>query len=120
MIVKTQSHSPRKCTHRSARGGQARLRSDDADDKRKLLLSTQHALPDGAEAYLALATRYPAKAEGVWMRRRPRTKYTETQKALMWERWKKGETLHQIARTVGVGRLSRAVRYFQAPTLKGA
>ena len=32
------------------------------------------------------------------MRRRPRTKYTETQKALMWERWKKGETLHQIAR----------------------
>ena len=32
------------------------------------------------------------------MRRRPRTKYTDTQKALMWERWKKGETLHQIAR----------------------
>src|SRR6188474_2830324 len=32
------------------------------------------------------------------MRRRPRTKYTETQKALMWERWKKGETLHQIAK----------------------
>jgi hypothetical protein len=32
------------------------------------------------------------------MRRRPRTQYTETQKALMWERWKKGETLHQIAR----------------------
>ena len=32
------------------------------------------------------------------MRRRPRTKYTEAQKALMWERWKKGETLHQIAR----------------------
>ena len=32
------------------------------------------------------------------MRRRPRTKYTETQKASMWERRKKGETLHQIAR----------------------
>lgn len=32
------------------------------------------------------------------MRRRPRTLYTEIQKALMWERWKKGETLHQIAR----------------------
>ena len=32
------------------------------------------------------------------MRRRPRTKYPEAQKALMWERWKKGETLHQIAR----------------------
>jgi IS30 family transposase len=32
------------------------------------------------------------------MRRRPRTYYTDTQKALMWERWKKGETLHQIAK----------------------
>lgn len=30
------------------------------------------------------------------MPRRPRTYYTEAQKALMWERWKKGETLHQI------------------------
>ncbi len=32
------------------------------------------------------------------MRRRPRTYYTDTQETLMWERWKKGETLHQIAR----------------------
>jgi hypothetical protein len=32
------------------------------------------------------------------MPRRPRTYYTDTQKALMWERWKKGETLHQIAK----------------------
>lgn len=32
------------------------------------------------------------------MRRRPRTKYTETQKALMWERWKKGETLQSPTR----------------------
>jgi IS30 family transposase len=32
------------------------------------------------------------------MPRRPRIYYTETQKALMWERWKKGETLHQIAK----------------------
>ena len=31
------------------------------------------------------------------MPRRPRTYYTDTQKALMSERWKKGETLHQIA-----------------------
>ena len=31
-------------------------------------------------------------------RRRPRIHYTEQQKALMWERWKKGETLHQIAK----------------------
>lgn len=28
---------------------------------------------------------------------RTRTYYTESQKALMWERWKKGESLHQIA-----------------------
>lgn len=32
------------------------------------------------------------------MPRRPRTYYTDTQKALMWERWKKGETLHRIAK----------------------
>ena len=31
------------------------------------------------------------------MKRRPRIYYTETQKALMWERWKKGESLQQIA-----------------------
>jgi len=32
------------------------------------------------------------------MKYRTRTFYTETQKALMWDRWQKGETLHQIAR----------------------
>ena len=31
------------------------------------------------------------------MERRPRICYTESQRALMWERWRKGETLHQIA-----------------------
>lgn len=31
------------------------------------------------------------------MKQRPRIYYTEAQKAVMWERWKKGETLHQIA-----------------------
>jgi IS30 family transposase len=31
------------------------------------------------------------------MNRRPRICYSETQKALMWERWKKGESLQQIA-----------------------
>lgn len=31
------------------------------------------------------------------MKQRPRIYYTETQKALMWERWKKGESLQQIA-----------------------
>src|SRR5512137_2436941 len=31
------------------------------------------------------------------MKRRTRTFYTDAQKALMWERWKEGWTLHQIA-----------------------
>jgi len=31
------------------------------------------------------------------MKYRTRTFYTETQKALMWERWRQGETLHAIA-----------------------
>jgi IS30 family transposase len=31
------------------------------------------------------------------MKQRPRIHYTESQKALMWERWQKGDTLHQIA-----------------------
>ena len=29
---------------------------------------------------------------------RPRTYYTETDKAKMWDRWAKGESLHSIAR----------------------
>jgi IS30 family transposase len=31
------------------------------------------------------------------MKQRPRIYYTEEQKALMWDRWQKGDTLHQIA-----------------------
>ena len=31
------------------------------------------------------------------MSQRPRTHYTENQKALMWDRWQRGESLHQIA-----------------------
>lgn len=31
------------------------------------------------------------------MKQRPRIYYTETQKALMWERWRKGESLQRIA-----------------------
>ena len=31
------------------------------------------------------------------MKRRPRIYYTESQKALMWDRWQKGDSLHQIA-----------------------
>ena len=35
------------------------------------------------------------------MKRRPRIYYTEAQKALMWDRWQKGESLHAIARLFG-------------------
>ncbi|MBX3646324.1 MAG: IS30 family transposase [Rhodocyclaceae bacterium] len=31
------------------------------------------------------------------MKQRPRIHYTESQKALMWDRWQKGDSLHQIA-----------------------
>jgi hypothetical protein len=31
------------------------------------------------------------------MKRRPRIHYTDSQKALMWERWKEGWSLQQIA-----------------------
>ena len=32
------------------------------------------------------------------MKRRTRIRYTDSQKALMWERWQQGESLHQISR----------------------
>ena len=32
------------------------------------------------------------------MKQRPRIYYSDSQKALMWERWKEGATLHRIAR----------------------
>lgn len=35
------------------------------------------------------------------MDRRTRIQYTETDKALMWDRWQKGESLHSIARHFG-------------------
>ena len=31
------------------------------------------------------------------MKQRPRIYYSESQKALMWERWRAGDNLHQIA-----------------------
>ena len=38
-------------------------------------------------------------AKGVLhMKRRPRIYYSARQRSLMWEHWRKGETLHQIAR----------------------
>ncbi len=35
------------------------------------------------------------------MRQRSRIYYTESQKALMWERWQKGDSLQQIALLFG-------------------
>jgi len=35
------------------------------------------------------------------MARRPRIHYTESQKALMWERWRQGESLQAIAQLFG-------------------
>ena len=32
------------------------------------------------------------------MEQRPRIYYTASQRAVIWDRWRKGETLHQIAR----------------------
>ena len=32
------------------------------------------------------------------MKRRTRIQYTDSRKALMWDRWRQGESLHQIAR----------------------
>jgi len=32
------------------------------------------------------------------MKRRPRIYYSASQRAVIWERWRNGETLHQIAR----------------------
>ena len=40
------------------------------------------------------------------MKQRPRIYYSATQRALIWERWRKGETLHQIARLFDRGHSS--------------
>lgn len=32
------------------------------------------------------------------MKQRPRIYYTEAQKARMWDRWKVGDTLHEISK----------------------
>lgn len=41
------------------------------------------------------------------MKQRPRIYYSDAQKALMWERWKQGATLHEIAkRSIARTRLS--------------
>jgi len=43
---------------------------------------------------------------GVAMKQRPRIYYSERQKALMWERWRKGETIHQIGKLFDRGHSS--------------
>jgi len=40
------------------------------------------------------------------MPRKPRIYYTETDKALMWDRWQKGESLNEIARLFDRGHSS--------------
>jgi hypothetical protein len=40
------------------------------------------------------------------MRHRKRTYYTEEQKGLMWDRWQKGESMHEIARLFDRGHSS--------------
>ena len=40
------------------------------------------------------------------MKQRPRIYYTESQKALMWDRWRKGESLQQIAQLFARNRSS--------------
>ncbi len=40
------------------------------------------------------------------MKYRTRIYYTERQKALMWDRWQKGDTLHDIARLFDRGHSS--------------
>lgn len=37
------------------------------------------------------------------MKCRTRIQYTETDKALMWERWRQGESLQTIAQRTGTG-----------------
>jgi transposase, IS30 family len=47
------------------------------------------------------------KVKGVLqMKQRRRIYYTETQKALMWDRWQKGESLHSIGRLFNRGHSS--------------
>lgn len=41
---------------------------------------------------------------------RTRTYYTDSQKALMWERWRQGWTLHQIAQLLKETLINRSRR----------
>lgn len=46
------------------------------------------------------------------MKQRPRIHYTESQKALMWERWKQGDSLQMIAQ-LSTGIIRRSNRYWR-------
>jgi hypothetical protein len=48
------------------------------------------------------------------MKYRTRTYYTDTQKALMWERWKQGWTLHQIG-SCSIGLIPRSKAFCRGP-----
>jgi hypothetical protein len=40
------------------------------------------------------------------MKQRPRIYYSEAQKAMMWDRWQRGESLHDIAQLIDRGHSS--------------
>jgi len=48
------------------------------------------------------------------MKRRPRIYYSASQRALMWEHWRKGETLHQIADCL-IGITHRYTAFWPSP-----
>jgi len=52
------------------------------------------------------------------MKQRPRIYYTESQRVLMWERWQKGDSLHQIARLFGTIRRYRGFWLPQAESVR--
>ncbi len=50
------------------------------------------------------------------MKYRTRTYYTDTQKALMWDRWQSGDSMHDIAKLFARNHLSGFLkRNFQSP-----
>jgi len=54
------------------------------------------------------------------IKQRPRIYYTEEQRALMWDRWQQGETLHSIVRLfdryqLSGSQLGRLITGVQAP-----
>jgi hypothetical protein len=60
-------------------------------DAHQLALSAADSM-GGCNTLAAIA------AEGVLqMKQRPRIYYSASQRALLWERWRRGETIHQIA-----------------------